>query len=1489
MYIHRIIAISLIISLPNHVILTLNEVKEKNLYSSRFFGAEFTLSEANVRLRMTSLAVMPATERGVPQRALKDAYEIEIGQKLAPYFGGKSAFDIILENLSKKIGYSIPGSLRFTIKEIWGEFIEANRTLIDEGNKHIQSGLAAPDDKVTAATIDDLRYRLHCLVFPPKLEFLIRYHADELKGWIIVRSTYRRENSRLKNLAGKFISPKKRDERLVLRAVKEIFFDAAEKIWIGANEGEKRAEGLPNILTVEEGFGVLIQPFLPFTASGTAMTNRYGHTSIKAVIGDAETAVQPIRANACQFLFDKANPSRFEYNPSFLEMPYEVILNEGGKEKRYCATDNPEEMRGLLERYPKIDGEFSPITEEQAKEVYRVTNSLENEIGAPLDIEWGILNGNRPDWKLYIIQARWDIGDFKRPLVEMSAKLKRELRGREPIARTPIAIGHTSPDGFTGKMVVFGDGVDSETVRQFEAGEKPYIRVQNLVALETGRTNTKAEVLVDLNQGSEQAHDINAISDRLARGDFIYCNGPVLKEGLLKNLHFVPDLKYEGVWVSEEEVTYFCDGLRGRFYLKKESAVPVAAGDKLSWDEMFASGEKQIQPQAVAPVVARKPMTEKLQVLFVNDHEHISLVIKDRLAQAFGLSEKAPDCVDGKEYTIFFASNTGKAKKIINENRIDYIITDWMLADEEETAERLLRYAEASGIRRIDMFTAAIQYIWKAKATFPKLEIGTFPYASWESGKNRQIERIKYAREEYIRRYKALMSIPRPEKPPKLKALFIDGDYDTHPGWMGSDGDKFHRIPGADEYEFFFAGHLMHALELMEYTDMDLIVFDIELREPNPSTVQLYGDFFEKTAVNSKAVVLTQLAPDMAKDRLKEKFNESLADRIPILPKPMRVAEKAVLLQKYRESQIEDYQRTLAEWDALHTAQSQAAVQPAPPEKLRVLCVEDDPKQLEGIRSRISGAFHGDDNYEFVYAGDMEEAVLEMEQHKPHVIVFDLVLEDSEDNSSYEARYYAGLKNVTHLYAVSATNEHEAKDTIESVATYFDLDLSRVTIVPKRFVSESRAGAFADQLIPEFKKIRESQEKEWRAAHPEAAVEQKEPSAAKGPTIFVIANLSGEGDALAKFVERSFSTRPASLRPAGLARTVIDSRFRGNDSVEYKYNVIPVTGIKGMYFLKQQLGTVKPDIVIADTVVDNADESGNIMDIVRAKNPEAKFIFTSEEAAITENNPKGEGVLATLETPFHFQDAVDVLNGTYDEKRVAARERFRIEESADIVRKMGTVPTSGQGDHKGRPYTSDSRLRGNDSNIRLWGGYAASDLQKNILTRVRTKTANAPYRIDFDDDLDKLVKFACAEADNDNAVTILPSNRLTEAQKGQLKSAEAHVIFVEEKSEIASAAEFTLSEANVRPRNDGMGPGTDDIVQLGAIIFTGIAYLNNNDAAMMSLYRLLTGQRHEPVTIEELKRNPALLVFIFEPAAIHDYSERKRLNDLMEKSILSAA
>ena len=333
---------------------------------------------------------------------------------------------------------------------------------------------------------------------------------------------------------------------------------------------------------------------------------------------------------------------------------------------------------------------------------------------------------------------------------------------------------------------------------------------------------------------------------------------------------------------------------------------------------------------------------------------------------------------------------------------------------------------------------------------------------------------------------------------------------------------------------------------------------------------------------------------------------------------------------------------------------------------------------------------------------------------------------------------------------------------------------------------------------------------------------QEKPAITAGDTIFVLSNSSVEAKALAKFIQ------------------------------DGKKEICSITPMDSIWYLERELRTKQPDIVIADTTIDNKDEIANIMRLVMAKNPEAKFIFTSEEAAITETQPKEDGILAVLEKPFHFNDVLDVMNGKYADRVSAAEVRFKIEESANIINNVEKVHTI---DKPGI--------------IKVWEGYAAPQFQKNMLTRIHTKTENSPYQIGFDSNLDNLIDFACQQAKNDNAVTILPSNKLTTQQKGRLESAGAHVIYINFET--------------------GVELGTDDIMQLGAIVFTGMAYLNNNDNAFMNLYKLLTGQVHNPVTIEELRKNPGLLTFVLEPASIHNYNELKHSNDLIEKAILKAA
>ncbi|MCX5706065.1 MAG: hypothetical protein NTW13_00055, partial [Candidatus Omnitrophica bacterium] len=365
--------------------------------------------------------------------------KFEEGAKSA---GGKISWSKITAELAQEIGFKTPPSIYFYIQKLWAGFIEANQKLVDEGNRTLNIGL---------------RYSF---TFPPTLEALIRARAKEISGFMIARSSQRREDSFLRNLAGVFISKKKRDERLAVQAIKQVFMQALEIFW-----GSTIYEGIKREVSAQEGVAILLQPFLSFKAAGTAMSSRYEHTVIEAVFGDADTAVAGIHANICQYLSRKGSDT-FEFNPSYLKTPHNFRLED----KEYNVEINYNELSNAILSYPSIQGKISPLSEAEAKELLRVVNTLEQRIGVPLDIEWGFLNG-----QLYIIQIRPDVGYFMQKPVEKSPKFTNEF----PIAATPIALGATTSEGVTARVVIFGSGISDEAIRQFEAEfAKPYIRVQ---------------------------------------------------------------------------------------------------------------------------------------------------------------------------------------------------------------------------------------------------------------------------------------------------------------------------------------------------------------------------------------------------------------------------------------------------------------------------------------------------------------------------------------------------------------------------------------------------------------------------------------------------------------------------------------------------------------------------------------------------------------------------------------------------------------------------------------------------------------------------------------------------------------------------------------------------------------------------------------------------------------------------------------------------
>ena len=665
------------------------------------------------------------------------------------------------------------------------------------------------------------------------------------------------------------------------------------------------------------------------------------------------------------------------------------------------------------------------------------------------------------------------------------------------------------------------------------------------------------------------------------------------------------------------------------------------------------------------------------------------------------------------------------------------------------------------------------------------------------------------------------VSIPaKLELPTKLRVLIIENDE----GLAKRYGENMPSYSGT-EYEFIVVNDMQQAIEKVGEMKIDYCLADWEGTDVKKAESLAMLKAMFKDSVFGMTIIFGYGGVESFKDDVKADLLEAgftSKDPLRVIDIFSSYIHFAGILKQARQLQIEVYEKTLAEYEkhdkksiAAQTVVPTSVQQPIKPEKLIVLCVEDDLSFADSLKDLFGRSFDSE-NYRFLIATSATEGLDILTKNKVDFVMVDLM--------ELTAELGTAINEVPNITIFSGYFEDDiAKKASKKISSE---TLSRASIL-------SRWGGyeFIEQIISGIKKARQEQvnayEKilaEWKAANIAMQPEntKAEPARVQGETIFVLANFSTEAKALAKFIQ------------------------------DEKGGSCNVTPMEGIWYLKRELRTKCPDIIIADTTIDSKDEIANIMHLVMDNNPKAKFIFTSEDAAVTETHPKDENVLAVLEKPFHFRNVLDVIDGTYADRTSSAGVRFKIGESANVI----------NGIEKAHAIDKPGI-------IKVWEGYAAPQFQKNMLTRIRTKTENSPYQIGFDKDLDNLIDFACQQAKNDNAVTILPSNELNIQQKERLESAGAHVIYIDFKDDVEL--------------------GTDDIIQLGAIVFTGMAYLNNNDSTLMNLYKLLTGQKHDPVTVEELRKNPSLLTFVLEPVVIHNYNELKHLNDLMEETILKAA
>ena len=485
-------------------------------------------------------------------------------ERFAPIYGGKGFWMKVLELLSKDKDskFSVPQT-RYITTDMWRHFFQSQKDRIDQIN-HLLEESRDDENKLT-----ELEKAIYTLEMPWK----------ELPNELgkIIRSAGVQEDSFEHNLAGVLISlcPDEDSDleetlrKILLQYIKTVLIDQYVK-----TQNKEGIAGLPPEITLDGGMAFLVQNFLSFSASGTAMSDLLGYTTIEAVFGDAVTSVKGSGDNSLVCTIEKRTRD-LKQIPAYEFLPSECVF----KGKPYRRGEDPEAMLQKIQAadYPRISGKYHPITYAQTMDIFDEVQKLEKKLGFKLDLEWGFVNG-----RLNFTQVRPITKDFPGPLVKKSDKLAKAI----PIAESPVALGKTLPlkeseksEGFTGKMVLIAArSTDQETLTTLEAIDKDpsigkYIRVQIDAASYAGyMKKTNAQVLVCPLSSTRQAHNINLIYDRIAEGEFIYVNGKVLRKGLLENVEFEPHPTLEGVWVSKGEVTYWSNGLEGAFYqLKKRT------------------------------------------------------------------------------------------------------------------------------------------------------------------------------------------------------------------------------------------------------------------------------------------------------------------------------------------------------------------------------------------------------------------------------------------------------------------------------------------------------------------------------------------------------------------------------------------------------------------------------------------------------------------------------------------------------------------------------------------------------------------------------------------------------------------------------------------------------------------------------------------------------------------------------------------------------
>lgn len=1177
--------------------------------------------------------------------------------KLSKISGGKCAWDEILDGLKDKIGFNLaPGTVRFTIEEAWAKFIEHNKKWVEKGNK-----LIAKDIKEIGRVTEETLKELHRIIyeefnFPDALTRYIDKKTKNIKDPIIISSSFITEDGYKISLADKFISPSRLSHDDSANGIREMFEHAIDLIWVKQNEAKETIEGIPNILSKEQGLGFLIETKLSPEASGVAMSNIYNHTSIEAFIGNAN--LKGNRANSVKILFKKGRQAP-EINPSFLNTPYEFTL----KNKKYSMEENPRELKEAIERYPKIEGRFCPITEEEAVELNRVINALEDEIGVPLDVEWCFSGG-----KLYIFSIRPIVKDFRRALVEMSESLQK----REAIANSPIALGHTPSEGFTGRVVAYGSNVSNDVVMKIEEEVGAYIRIGDDIAtrvaneLKESGLRTKAKVLVDVSQGGVNAHNIVSIHKRIGFEEdegFVYVNGPILRDGLLNNITFIPHPDYPGVWLSQEDVTYFSDGLRGGFYagegyeqkieFNKRQKVIMAFNKKLS--NIFLDKETISFPEGILNIIKdiifiTSGQADLIMSLLFTHEDALVLnsVRRDLFAEACTMKdiESIQPCIKLLEeilsYPLYPSSWENEImerlkclvrlknidKELIKQKEEDKDVPlkyRAIFCDADSPKDRLIGDLNDEQLPQFEIIQEPTRNTGNIKVALKLVDFQvSFFYihlhgininlltALLDELKTKNpdavifIDGMAVSKDDFVGFHEELNLITGLYSNSMLKEAIEEGYAKWREKHFPPRPEKL-RVLMVDDEKFILAGfRFLFKSTFSDSDEYEIFYADtydkaVEILENNADIYAVVTDLFMSFSkgyerfkeIFKKIPQKCVITALFSEEEILKRFEIDIPVRNSLV-KPVTSQEIVSFIKRLREDQI-------TEWEKLTGKPEELG-------KIRILHVEDE----VSIRMAINDGISKIEDYGLEQVRNVSEAIEKMKANKYDLVIYDMALPGFNDE------FKNMILNTPYRLMLTGVEEGNA-----------EVVLGNTLPIYKELLQKSRYLDRADYSLAGFRKlIKEIREQQMADYQRKLAQWRKligeEPEEALAKTILIIQSDPTEKNDLKQFIENAFSheRRLSSATP----------------------NNFKIVGIDTMAGLERVLKDNKPDLVITDSHIDDVVRINEILEQVSKVNPEAECIITTGKKSELDLSTAPVKILSILPKPFYCHKLLKIIS-----------------------------------------------------------------------------------------------------------------------------------------------------------------------------------------------------------------------------------------------------